>query len=202
MMQNRSIRAGITGGMGSGKSTFSKILRDENYRVIDADEISREVFKRDEVQNYLRNKYKDRIITDGSLDRKKIASIIFNSPSDLKEYEAVIIPLIISEIEREFEKHKTEKIIFLDAPLLLEKAENLIDLVITVETDEEIMIKRAMERDGISREKVLERLKNQMTEDERVKKSDYVIRNNGTKEDLRKLARNLVSDIKRRQDGI
>lgn len=205
MIQNNIVKIGITGGMASGKSTFSRYLMELGYKVIDADKISKEVFKTKVVQDYLKTRFKDRILSNGSVDRKKIANIVFNDKCELESYEKIIIPLILNEIKKEFEKaleeNPKDNLVFLDAPLLFEKAKDLVDITVTIEVDEEIQIKRAMKRDIISYDQVLERLKNQIDDNKRIMLSDYVIYNNGTIEELKLETDQLLKQIIRSYDG-
>ncbi len=175
---------GLTGGTGSGKSTVAEILRSYGYTVVDADKVSREVTEKgSEALKELSEYFGDDILyEDGSLNRKLLRERAFASDEALAVLQKSVTDRII-QISKERLK---DDFSLYDAPTLLEnKLQYLVDTVIVVTARKELRIRRIMERDKISRKKVLEIMDRQMPDREKVKYADIVIKNNGTKDELR-----------------
>ena len=174
---------GITGGIGTGKSTVTEYLTDSGYTVIDADQIARDMTRKGSpVLPLLAEEFGPEILfEDGTLDRKGLAAIVFTSPERKERMESIITARVIQEIRSlidGYRKEETEDVIFLDAPLLFESgADAFTDLVWLVTAKEETRVLRVMERDGCSREDVLQRIHNQMPEEEKKQLVDEVIDN-------------------------
>ena len=181
---------GITGGIGSGKSTVSRIMRDLGAKVIDADRISREVTARgkkafDEIVGTFGSGV---LNENGELDRKKLADIVFNDKEKLKTLEAIIHKYVIEEIENRVNAAKKENssdIIVLDVPIPVERGFiDLADQIWVVTCDMETRIKRIMDRSGYSYEEAVRRINSQMRDEEYIKIADEVLVNDGGIEDL------------------
>ncbi|HHW49214.1 MAG TPA: dephospho-CoA kinase [Clostridiaceae bacterium] len=181
---------GITGGIGSGKSTVSKILRDLGAKVIDADRISREVTaKGKKAYDEIVDTFGSGVLNeDGELDRKKLADIVFNDQEKLKLLEGIVHKYVIEEIEKRVNAAKNEwssDIIVLDVPIPVKRGFiDLVDQVWVVTCDMETRIKRIMERSGYTYEEAVKRINSQMKEDEYLKIADEVLVNNGSIEEL------------------
>lgn len=190
------VRIGLTGGIATGKTTIARHLTSLGIRVIDADEIAREVLDLyPEILEYLRSTYGDSVFEDGKLNRKALGRIIFQSEEDRKKYLKVIMPRIREEIGRRL-KEDTAAFVVLDAPLLFE--ENFhkdVDVTITVYADENVQLQRLMARDGYTEDEARRRIRAQMDLQEKRKLSTYVINNSGkledTMEDLDKILERL-----------
>ncbi len=190
------VRIGLTGGIATGKTTIARHLTSLGIRVIDADEIAREVLDLyPEILEYLRSAYGDSVFEDGKLNRKALGRIIFQSEEDRKKYLKVIMPRIREEIGRRL-KEDTAAFVVLDAPLLFE--ENFhkdVDVTITVYADENVQLQRLMARDGYTEDEARRRIRAQMDLQEKRKLSTYVINNSGkledTMEDLDKILERL-----------
>ncbi len=182
------IKVGLTGGIGSGKSTISNFLKQIGIKVVDADKISREVLSiYPEIEEKIRIEFGEKIFhQDGSLNRKLLGNIIFQDTEKKQSFENIIIPYIIKEIRERIdslEKNK-EKIIVLDAPTLMEnKLNEEMDYNITVWVDRETQIERVVGRDESSVEEVISRINSQMSLDEKKALSDFIIDNRGTVEE-------------------
>ena len=182
-------RIGITGGIGSGKSTVTDWLRDQGYTVIDADEVAREAQSPGEpAMLRLREEMGDDVFyEDGSLNRQELANIMFYDPVSLLSVNEIFHGDIKERIEayaRECEK-RGDNLIFLSIPLLFESdAGWMADEVWLVTADEEKRLKRVMDRDGSTREDVKARMDSQMPEEEKRALADVVIENNGTLDEL------------------
>ena len=182
---------GLTGGTGSGKTSVSEYLKELGYTVVDADEIARELTKKgspvlDEIKSAFGS---DIISEDGTLLRKKLGNIVFNDEEKLEILNSIMSCYLDERFVQVLDKARAENIygkVFFDAPTLLESGrEWLVDSIWVVVSPVEDRIKRIMQRDGISREQVLARMKNQIPDEEKIKKADVVIYNNGTIEDLK-----------------
>ena len=93
------LKIGLTGGIGSGKSTAAALIREAGYPVIDSDQIARAVLDiYPEIKEYIRREYGEDFVKDGQLDRRKLAGVVFKDPAKLKAYQCVIMPYIILEI--------------------------------------------------------------------------------------------------------
>jgi len=193
---------GITGGIGSGKSTVARILRDLGAKVIDADRISREVTaKGKKALDDIVGTFGSGILNeDGELDRKKLADIVFNDPERLKLLEAIVHKYVIEEIEKRVNALKNEgnsDIIVLDVPIPVERGFiDLADQVWVVTCDMETRIKRIMERSCYTYEEAVRRINSQMREEEYLKIADEVIVNNGSIEELENAVAKLYIKIR------
>jgi len=196
-MRNTFKTIGITGGIGSGKSSVTGRLKELGYTVIDADEVAREAAVPGEpAMISLREELGDNVfLSDGNLDRPALAKLAFNDPEVLKKVNEIFHKDILQRIESKIcsikasgikteiksTSDKCEKIIFISAPLLFEAgADSMADEVWLVTSDEEIRIKRVMNRDSLSESDVRARMKSQMPEEEKRKRADIIIGNNGT----------------------
>jgi dephospho-CoA kinase len=179
------IKIGLTGGIGSGKSTVSQMMRDENIKVIEADIISREVIiKYPEITIKIREHFGDTYFdTMGILNRRKLGDYVFKNKKERFLLEEIIIPYIIKDIWYTFDKLALEghKLVVLDAPTLIEQGlDKKMDINLLVWVNETTQKNRLINRDILSEEQALDRIKAQMPIDEKKKYVDYVIDNTGT----------------------
>ena len=153
-------KIGLTGGIGTGKSTVSKLFKDYGIPIIDADIISREVLKKyPEILEDIKNTFNDGFFDEnGELKRREFGNYIFKFPNERIAYENIIIPYIKKDIEETFKYYedKGEKAVILDAPTLIENnLHSEMDFNILVYANHDIQIFRVMERDSLNREEVL-----------------------------------------------
>ena len=174
---------GLTGGIATGKSLVSEILRGLGTYIIDADKIAREVVEPQkpawlEIVEFFG---KDIINKDRTINRKRLGEIVFNDPLKKRKLEEIVHPRVIEEENRmvkEYLKIKPDGIVIIDAALLIEAGSHKrVDKLIVVYADKETQTKRLMERDGLSRTDAEKRIASQMPLDEKVKMSDFVIDN-------------------------
>ena len=176
------IKVGLTGGIGSGKSTVSKILMDKGFKVVDADVISKEVFvKYPEIIDKIRIGFGEGFFDwRGEFRRKEFGNHIFRFPKQRKKYEEIIIPYIKKEIFNEIDKLEKsgEKMIFLDAPTLIENnlQENM-DFIIVVWVDNNTQVMRVRNRDALSRDEIINRINSQIPLDKKRDYADIIIDN-------------------------
>jgi dephospho-CoA kinase len=178
---------GITGGIGSGKSTLSELIRKHGYLVYDTDKEARRLQEENQqLVQQIKNIFGEDIYQQGKLDRSKVASLVFNSPELLKKLTSVVHPAVRQDFINWREKHNSEDLLFIESAVLFEGGLfKLTDKIILVRASEDIRIQRVMDRDGITREQVLSRIKNQIPDTEKAPKSDLVINTNqGLPEDV------------------
>ena len=185
MKQNSTIVVGLTGGIGSGKSTVSNMLIERNIPVIDADKISREVLIiYPEVLWSIKKEFGEEVFDENdNLDRKKLGTMIFSNEILKKKLENIIIPYIKKEIFDKIEKYVKagEKLCIVDAPTLIENnLHKYMDEVIVIVVNEKIQIKRVMARDSLSKKDALNRINSQMPLKEKLKYATYTIDNSDT----------------------
>lgn len=193
---------GITGGIGTGKSTVSNILREDGFKVIDADKISKELMKKGNVSykkvlNYFGNEILDQ---SGHIDRGTLGSIVFNNSRLLKKLNNLTHPNIFMEIKKQV-RNSNEKIIFVEIPLLFEEYDKIIeagiefDKICLVFADEKTQINRIMERDNLTKDEAITRIESQMPVSEKKEMSHIVIENTGSKEELKNKVNSLLEKL-------
>jgi dephospho-CoA kinase len=176
---------GVTGGLGTGKSTVAAMLARLGAKVVDADKIARRLLNPDEacfgpvVRMFGRD-----ILTRGRVDRKKVARVVFRDPARLKKLERVIHPevrkVILSEIQKLKERGRTA-ILVVDVPLLFEAGfDNLVDRSVVVTAAMAVQIERAAKKLGITKAEARRRIKAQMPLRQKIRFADIIIDNNGT----------------------
>ena len=191
MMQNNIQIVGLTGGSGSGKSTVSKIFENSGACIIDGDKISREITgKGSPVLEKLKDNFGSEIINpDGTLNRRKLGSIVFADKKSLETLNAVTHPAIYEKVVRIIEKNTGEYTVFIIDAAALFDCKPLLDLcnkIIVVCADKNVRINRICKRDGISQDDAENRINSQTSQEILVQKADFVIFNNGSLSDLEK----------------
>jgi dephospho-CoA kinase len=192
---------GVTGGIGSGKSTVSRILYDLGAKVIDVDRIAREVTDREEVMKKLKEVFGAGIETgNGKLDRNKLADLVFGRPDELLKLNQITHEYISSEILvtiKRLKQNKDVEIVVIDAAIPFERGFiDITDKIWVVTADKEIRMKRIMERNGLSREEILKRMDSQIEDRDYLKIADKVLDNNGHIEELEKIVARLYVNLK------
>lgn len=180
---------GLTGGIGTGKSTVARMLREKNIPVVDTDSISKEIIEYPEVIEKIKAEISSKIFNnENKLDRKKLSEIVFENKDKLKKLNEIMHPVILKKMWEEVEKLKKDyKVIVVDIPLLFEiNMENEVDKVLLIYSSKEIQIERIMNRDGRTREEAIKIINSQMPLYKKREKSDYIIQNNDSLEKLEK----------------
>lgn len=174
------IKVGITGGIGSGKSTACKVFRTLGIPVFEADHVARQlvnsspIIRHQMIQTFGEAVY----LPDGTINRKYLSGIVFNNSSLLAQLNNIVHPVVREEFEEWCLKQKSAYILH-EAAILFESGfYKLMDKTITVVTNEEERIQRVMKRDGITIELVKQRIKNQWTDEQRMELADFIIHNN------------------------
>jgi dephospho-CoA kinase len=178
---------GITGGIGCGKSTFSKMLSEAlNAPILDADKISHEAFSSNEILiemcNFLGN---DILDENGNIDKTKVANIVFLDKDKLKKLNSIIHPYVMKKIrERINSLSKKYSYIIIDVPLPNDDFIKLSDHIITIWSDLETRIERLQKRSGFTREAIMARINKQMSQEEYEALANTVIYNNDNLQEL------------------
>lgn len=191
---------GLTGGLGSGKSTVAEILRRRGLAVIDADEMAKlAVGPGSPALQQIQSRFGAQVILpDGNLNRPRLAEIVFEDASNLAALEAIIHPVVrrLTSTERSRLAASGVSKAFYDVPLLFEKQmQDQFDAVVVVAASEPAQVDRAMKRDGISREKVFARMNKQLPLAEKVRLAHHVLRNDGSLADLEKQVDELLKKL-------
>ena len=174
---------GITGSIACGKSLVSNYLQEKGYTIIDADKIGHTALENDEVKKQLVNKFGKSILKDNEVNRVTLGKLVFENNENLKELNNIIHPQIRKNISEQIQVHKNEKLVFVDVPLLFEaKFDDLVEKIIVISLDEKIQLERLMNRNSLSKEEALQRIKSQIPVREKEKLGDYVVDNSLTQE--------------------
>ena len=185
---------GLTGGIGTGKSTVSRKLRERGYPVIDLDVISREVIEYPEVIDELVRNFGNEILENQnnisgkkSISRNKLRQIVFKDEKKVNMLNSIIHPPIVEKMRREIEKLKKNcKTVFIEVQLLFEAhLEKEFDIIVLIYADKKTQLERVLKRDGRSEEEVQQIINAQISMDEKRKLSNYIIENNGNSEMLK-----------------
>ncbi len=183
---------GLTGGIASGKSRISLFLKSQGAVIIDADEIARHVVEPSSsaLRNIVELWGTDILKPDQSLDRQKLASIVFSNKKELEKLNNITHPEIIREIKERISREPAGSLIVLDAPLLIESGLfTIVDYVWLVSVTETTQIKRLMKRDGMTIEEAHRRISMQMPLEEKKKYAHVIVDNNGQWEDTENFIR-------------
>ena len=181
------LKIGLTGGIGSGKSTVSEIFSDLGITIIDADIIAHQLTQSgSDSFKEIKQLFGENFITDnGELDRKKIAQTIFSDSSKRLALERILHPRIRQRMLQEVEQAQSGHYIILAIPLLLESNfTNLVDRIIVIDAEDDIRIKRTQQRDSRTEEQIKDIMIHQISRNERLQRADDILNNNGNFEDL------------------
>jgi dephospho-CoA kinase len=181
------ILIGLTGGIGSGKSTVSARLAELGARIVDADAIVREVqAPGTEVFAAIVERFGTSVVAaDGTLDRAALAALVFNDPDELKALSAIVHPAVgVGIAEALAAAAETDDVVILDVPLLVESGRDDMAAMVVVDLDPEVAVQRLVEHRGFSEEDARARISRQASREERLAKADKVLDNSGSVEDL------------------
>ena len=168
------LKIAITGNIAAGKSEVEKIIS-ENYPVYDADKIAHKFL--------------------GNVDRRALGEKVFNDPIARKELENFIHPKVKDEILNIFTK-TTTPVVFVSIPLLFETGfDKLFDKVLFIQCNDDIRLEHLMKRNNFTKEQALARMNSQMAQEEKIAKSDYVIYNNFSLDELKKQVTKFIDEL-------
>lgn len=191
---------GITGNIACGKSLLTKYLIDKGYCVIDADDVTNELYEKNEdsFKDAMINLFSEDILSDnGEIDKAKVANLVFNDMTLLEKLNNILHPIIISRV-RKLIKESDKQLIFVSAALLYEANwQKNADDVILVRCSEINQIERLVKRNKYSKEQALKRINSFISQDVKSKMATYVIDNDSSVEDLYKKADEILKKIEK-----
>ena len=189
------IKIGITGNIACGKTTAYKIIKSAEHTIIDADDIVKELYKNNLFIEELSKKF-TMIISDGKINFKILSGLLFTDKDFKEKYEAFIFPKVKEKIIEFFEANKNTKKVFVIVPLLFEaKMKDIFDNIIFISADENIRRKRLISRNSMLSNIADKVIKSQISEEEKIPHSDYIIKNNGTIEEFKNAVNILLNNI-------
>lgn len=189
--RKNALTLGITGGIGSGQSTFADFLEKRRIYLINADEKGRQVLDQfPEVLPQLKKYFGHEVFSpDGELDRSRLGKIVFSSRQMLEKLNHLIHPRMIELILQDLEEARKSgkySVVAVDAALIYEmQMESIFDLIICVDSPMEQRIKRVMERDNLSREEIENRMRSQIPLEDKADWADFSLPNNSTLDELK-----------------
>jgi dephospho-CoA kinase len=169
---------GLTGGIGSGKTTISNYLISLGLPVYIADDAGKKVMQQQEILEVIKEKFGSDIFEEGQLNRTKLAKIVFDNSEQLKELNAIVHPAVRMDFKDWLVQNQKSPFVFYESAILFESGSYAdFDTIITITAPLEVRISRVLQRDSVSREQVLSRINAQWTDEQRICKSDVVIEN-------------------------
>ena len=198
------IVAGLTGGIGTGKSTVAAVFAEAGAVIIDADEIARDVVAKGRPAwcRIVAHFGRDVLLPDGDIDRKKLGAIIFNDARQKTHLDRIVHPHVMAETEQqliEIERVQPQAVVILDVPLLIETGmDRDLDDVIVVYTPEAVQLKRLMRRDRLTAAEGLSRIRSQMPIEEKKMRATVVIDNSASPAVTRKRVLEVFADLQQR----
>jgi len=196
MAKQKKILVAITGNIGSGKSTFTKFISELGYPVILADDISKEILANDsDVRSEVIKNFGAQSFQGKKVNKKFLADTVFSDPKKLKIINSILHPRVRKRIEYlSEESFKSKDIVFVEAALIFEsKIEKMYNYVVLITAEKDLRMKRVAKAKKLSREEFVKRDKNQLDEDKKKKKADFIFSNNGSKNDLKQKAVLLIN---------
>ena len=185
------LQVGVTGGIGSGKSTVCEIFAGLGRLVISADRIAKDIANEDpEARRGIELEFgAASYLPDGTLDRKKMAAVVFSDAAKRASLNSIIHPLVFKEIDRRLDglaPGQGSPYVLIEAALIYESGmDKSLDVVVVVTAEESRRVDRISSRDNVSPEEIGKRIAAQMPDDVKMKKADFVIHNDGTETELR-----------------
>ncbi|MBC2852830.1 dephospho-CoA kinase [Cetobacterium sp. 2G large] len=192
---------GLTGGIGSGKSTVSKIFLSMGIKVFDADLIAKDILETEQVKEEIKEKLGKEFINlkSNSVDKELLKKEVFNNSKKLNILNGIVHPRVVDIYIKKYLEFKDKKeIVIFDVPLLFEvNLERYCDKVIVVDIDLKVQIERIKNRDNIDVALINKIIAAQMSREERNMKADILIENNGSLEELKQKIEKIIKDIER-----
>lgn len=190
---------GLTGGIASGKSTVSQMIKEKGIRVVDADIIAKEAVSKGSaaLHQIVQTFGEEVLLPNGELNRQQLGAIIFSDEEKRKKLNAIVHPEVRKEMlkQRDEGVSNQETFVVLDIPLLFEsKLEGLVDRIIVVYTTPDLQLSRLMNRNDLSEEEALNRIHSQQPLEEKCQKADRVIENTKDLAFMRKQLENILNE--------
>lgn len=192
-----AICVGITGGIASGKSLVANHLRDLGYKIIDSDLIVKDLYQNNKKMLQAIETEFPEVFINHKIQKDLLGKLIFSDEKKRFILNDIVHPIVKEEINKQVELLKyTEKILFIDIPLLFEaKFEDVVDLIVLVYVTKDVQLNRLMERDKIKKKFALQKIHAQLSLEDKKKKADYIIDNNKSVEETKKNIQELLDKI-------
>ena len=187
-MKNKSLKIAVTGGIGSGKSTFCNYLSSKGFPLLKADDISKEILENDgDVKKKIINAFGEESFKEGKPNKEYLAEKVFSNPENVIKINSILHPKVIKKTEELLnELSKNNKLIFVEAALIYEAdMEDLFDYVVLVIADEKVRMERKTQFDNFSKKTFIERNENQIPDEEKKKRADFIFENNSGIDELK-----------------
>ncbi len=195
----KKIQVAVTGSIGSGKSTFTNYLKEKGYPVLYADDISKEILANDkDVRKEIIKEFGEESFAGGVINKKYLAENVFSDPEKLQKINSILHPRVRKKISEIIQNnYKDEHIIFIETALVYEaNIEEMFDYIVLITADENIRLERSLKENKFTKEDFLKRNRNQIPDEEKIKRADFVFYNNNGKEELYKKADLLLLTLK------
>lgn len=192
---------GLTGGIGSGKTTIANYFKEMGVPVYIADDEARKLMQSKFIIEEIKKAFGDSLFENDILNRAKLAEIVFNDSSKLDQLNAIVHPAVKKDFKAWLETNKNYAYVIYEAAILFESGRYKdCDVIITVTAPEETRIERVIKRDKTNREQVLDRMKMQWKDEERISKSNFIILNDNLKKAKEEVVKILkILNIKQNQ---
>ncbi|WP_427873190.1 dephospho-CoA kinase [Flavobacterium sp. MMS24-S5] len=192
---------GLTGGIGSGKTTVANYFQEMGVPVYIADDGAKRVMQSKNILSEVKAAFGGNIFDNDILNRAKLAQIVFNDKEQLAKLNAIVHPAVKLDFDDWVKEHKNNDYVMYEAAILFESGRYKdCDVIITVTAPEEVRIDRVIKRDKTTREEVLSRMKMQWNDEKRISKSNFVINNNNLKNAKEEVVKILkILNIKQKQ---
>lgn len=184
----RKIKVGITGSIGSGKSTFSNFIAGKNFPVIKVDDLSKQLLADDKkIKDKIIKEFGEESYTGSKVNKKYLAEKVFSKPDNVLIINSIVHPVVIKKTEEKIEEYlKNNDLVFAEAALIYEAdMEKIFDYIVLVTADKKIRMKRKMKSDNYTEEQFLKRNENQIPDEEKKKRADFIFENNGDIKELK-----------------
>jgi dephospho-CoA kinase len=192
------ITVGVTGGLGSGKTTACKFFEERGAYIFDADKVAKELLKNNtELQKRISDEFGVEILENGEVDTQKLAKVAFASEENQNILNNIVHPYVIDEFNKRLEEVDNEtKLFVVDAPLIFESGfDSHLDHTVLIYAKYKTKLVRALRRGKLSREQIIKRMELQMPDEEKKELASYVINNDGTVEQLKEAVYRLYNEL-------
>lgn len=192
------MRIALTGGVGSGASEAARWLQKKGINVISTDEIGHEILDYPDVKNSLVKRFGGTILdADGNVNRSRLGEIVFSDDAARADLNSLVHPVLLDKLAERVRQDEMESgVVVMDAALIYEwEMQGFFHKVVVVTAPMELRIQRCVQRDNLSRERVLQRIRAQLPLEEKIEKADYVIENDSSIEDLHQRIEEVWSKI-------
>ncbi len=198
-MINMKINVGVTGSIGSGKSAFCNFISGMNYPILNADEISKEILKNDrDVKQKIISKFGGESYLGNEINKKFLAEKIFSDPAKVLIINSILHPRVKSKVDFLSKNYfKEYDFVFTEAALIYEAdMESMFDYVVLISADYEFRKQRVVKSGKLSEQDFDKRNENQIKDEEKKKRADFIFENNGLQNELKQKAELLISILK------